>query len=82
MAETVTLTIDGREIRAAQGEILLWVALDNDIYIPHLCADREEAHPTASCRLCFVEVEGRPAPVPACTLPVTEGLVVKTRGRR
>lgn len=79
MAETVTITIDGRQIQAAPGEMLLWAALDNDIYIPHLCANREEAHPTASCRLCFVEVEGRPAPVPACTLPVTEGLVVKTR---
>ena len=38
--ETVSLTIDGQEIEAPEGEKLLWAALDNDIYIPHLCADR------------------------------------------
>lgn len=79
MAAIVNLTVDGRQIRAAENEILLWVALDNDIYIPHLCAYREDGHPIASCRLCFVEVEGHPTPVPACTLPASEGLIVKTR---
>lgn len=83
MAEKVTILIDGRKISATAGEMLLWTALDNGIYIPHLCADREETgYSPASCRLCFVEVEGRPAPVPACTLPVTEGLTVKTRSER
>ena len=39
--KTVTLTIDGKEIRAREGEKVLWVALDNGIYIPNLCAIRE-----------------------------------------
>lgn len=83
MTKNITITVDGREISTTAGETLLWVALDNGIYIPHLCAHRAEQNdPSASCRLCFVEVEGRPAPVPACTVPVAQGLVVKTRSRQ
>ncbi len=76
----VTLTIDGRQVTAAEGGTVLWVALDNDIYIPNLCAIREAREVSASCRLCFVEVEGKSRPVTACTEPVTEGMVVNTRG--
>lgn len=79
MSRKITLTIDGKEIRAPEGEKILWVALENDIYIPHLCAIKEEEVPSAGCRLCFVEVEGRSSPVTACTQPVTDGMIVKTR---
>jgi bidirectional [NiFe] hydrogenase diaphorase subunit len=82
MSEKVTLTIDGREIRASAGEKLLWAALDNGIFIPNLCAVRERPRPEASCRLCFVEVEGKADPVTACTQPVKNGLVVRTRSER
>jgi len=77
--EKVTLTIDGKKITAPKGEKLLWAALDNDIYIPNLCAVRGIQRPPASCRLCFVEVQGLREPVTACTTPVSEGMVVKTR---
>lgn len=79
MSNQVTLTIDDIEVKANEGDRLLWVALENDIYIPNLCALKDRSHPHASCRLCFVEVEGRDRPVTSCTLPVTEGMVVKTR---
>lgn len=82
MSEMITLTIDGRKITAPEGEKLLWVALENDIYIPNLCAIKENSKPSASCRLCFVEVEGFKDPVTSCTLPVSEGMVVKTRSPR
>ncbi len=77
----VTLTIDDQEITAREGEKLLWVALENDIYIPHLCAIKELSRPAASCRLCFVEVEGISQPITSCTLPVKDGLKVKTRSK-
>lgn len=77
----VSLTIDGNKITASEGDNLLWTALDNGIYIPNLCAIREKAEPSASCRLCFVEVEGYDRPVTACTEPVREGMVVNTRGK-
>jgi bidirectional [NiFe] hydrogenase diaphorase subunit len=78
MMDTVNLTIDGNPITAPEGEKILWAALDNGIYIPHLCALRWAEEPFAGCRLCFVEVEGRSQPVTACTEPVAEGLVVHT----
>jgi len=80
--KTVSITIDGNEITAREGEKLLWVALDNGIYIPNLCALRENPEVFAGCRLCFVEVEGNNRPVAACTVPVTEGMVVSTRGEK
>ena len=74
----VSLTIDGVKIKAPRGEKLLWTALDNDIYIPNLCAIREADLPFGACRLCFVEIEGRKVPVTACTEPVTDGMAVHT----
>lgn len=79
MSGPVNITIDGRKLPAEPGEKLLWVALHNGIYIPHLCALPEIEPPAAACRLCFVEIEGRRGPVTACTQPVAEGMVVHTR---
>jgi bidirectional [NiFe] hydrogenase diaphorase subunit len=76
----VTLTIDGKNITAFEGEKILWAALDNGIYIPNLCAIHEWEEPFSACRLCFVEVEGESEPVTACTKPVKDGMVVHTRG--
>ena len=78
--KTVSLVIDGNKVSAPDGERLLWVALDNGVYIPNLCAIRNGSGPTSACRLCFVEVDGKEQPVTACTEPVTEGMVVNTRG--
>ncbi len=77
----VSLTIDGKNIKAKEGEKILWAALQNNIYIPNLCAIQEKIQPSASCRLCFVEVEGENEPVIACTQPVKEGMVANTRGK-
>ena len=80
--KTVSLTIDGKKITTGEGKSLLWVALDNDIYIPSLCAIRDNSSPLAACRLCFVEVEGKERPVTACTEEITDGMVVNTRGEK
>lgn len=74
----VRLVVDEREIEAEPGENLLKVCLRNGIDIPNLCylEPMEQAH--ASCRLCFVELPGRPRPIPSCTLKVTDGMVVRT----
>lgn len=78
--KTVSLTIDGKKLKAPQGQKLLWAALDNGIYIPNLCALREKTTPNASCRLCWVEIKGKLKPVTACTETVAAGMVVNTRG--
>ena len=82
LSREVALTIDDRQVKAVEGERLLWAALDNGIYIPHLCDLREAERTVASCRMCFVEVEGLRVPVASCTLAVSEGMVVKTRSPR
>ena len=78
----VTLTIDGKKITAREDETVLRTALDNGIYIPNLCAIEGKPEPSASCRLCFVEIEGEREPVTACTRPVKEGMVINTRGEK
>lgn len=82
MSKKVLLTIDGKEISAPAGEKVLWAALENGIYIPHLCAIQDNDTPFAACRLCFVEIEGIPRPVTACTQPVSDGMVVITRSEQ
>lgn len=76
----IHILIDGKEIECFEGEILLWVALDQGIYIPNLCALKERKVPFGGCRLCFVEIEGEETPVTACTKKVKEGMVVNTKG--
>jgi formate dehydrogenase major subunit/NADH-quinone oxidoreductase subunit G len=78
----VTLTIDGKEVKARAGQKLLWAALENGIYIPNLCAIKEKPKPNASCRLCWVEVAGKSKPVTACTEEVKDGMAVETRGEK
>jgi formate dehydrogenase major subunit/NADH-quinone oxidoreductase subunit G len=76
----IRLFIDGKEIECDEGEMLLWAALDNGIYIPNLCAVREKIEPYGACRLCFVEVKGENIPVTACTTKVKEAMLVNTKG--
>ena len=79
--KNISLTIDGKKITCNEGKTILWAALENGIYIPNLCAIREKMQPSASCRLCFVEVEGENEPVISCTEPVKESMAVNTRGK-
>lgn len=72
------LIVDDREIKTKKGVRLIHAISDGGIYIPSLCCIKEMAKSPASCRLCFVEVEGRSAPVPSCTLEASDGMVVRT----
>jgi NADH dehydrogenase/NADH:ubiquinone oxidoreductase subunit G len=72
----IKLLVDHREIEIQEGRVLLEACLRHGIYIPNLCYLEGMAHPDASCRLCFVEIDGKP--VPACTVRVFAPLVVKT----
>lgn len=77
MPDNVTLTIDGRQVQAAPGALLIDVAKATGIEIPAFCY-YEGLTLQAACRMCLVEVEKAPKLLAACTLPVTEGMVVKT----
>jgi formate dehydrogenase alpha subunit len=71
------LTINGRTINAPSGQTVVEAAHDHGITIPTLCY-HPDLSPVGACRLCLVEVERIPRLMPACTLPVAEGMVVHT----
>ena len=80
----VKFTIDGREVQAEEGKVILEVARENHIYIPSLCY-HEEVAAYGACRLCMVEIttsRGRQRLVTSCLYPVEEGLIVKTDSSR
>jgi NADH dehydrogenase/NADH:ubiquinone oxidoreductase subunit G len=76
--QALRMNIDGIEVEARQGEKILDVASRNGIFIPHLCNEPTLDDAFAGCRLCLVEVEGRPRPVTSCTEIVRDGMVVRT----
>ncbi|GAB3155996.1 NADH-quinone oxidoreductase subunit G [Micromonospora sonneratiae] len=76
--ETVTLTIDGVEVTAPKGALLIRVAEQLGTEIPRFC-DHPLLAPAGACRQCLVEVEGQRKPVASCTQTVAEGMVVRTQ---
>jgi formate dehydrogenase major subunit len=77
----VTLTIDGRPVTVPTGTSIMRAAMEAGTQIPKLCAtDMVDAF--GSCRLCLVEIEGRPGTPASCTTPVAPGMVVKTQTER
>ena len=69
------ISIDGSQFNVDPAATVLEAALDNDIFVPHLCHD-PDLTPAGVCRLCLVEVDGRM--VTACNTPVTEGATIRT----
>jgi bidirectional [NiFe] hydrogenase diaphorase subunit len=82
MSKGVCFFINDIPMVAEEGQKILWAALDAGIYIPHLCAIRDQGHPFGACRLCLVEIAGEEGPVTACSEPVTEGIRVYTQSAR
>lgn len=76
-----TLTIDGKQVSAAEDATILEAATDAGIEIPTLC-HLEGVYDVGACRLCLVEATGIPKLLPACTTRVTEGMDVKTDSER
>lgn len=74
----IKIFVDNREIEAEEGANLLRICLDHDIYIPNLCYVKGMEEPPASCRLCFVDIEGEKQPVTACTVKAREGLRIRS----
>jgi NADH dehydrogenase/NADH:ubiquinone oxidoreductase subunit G len=72
----IKLVVDNKEFEVQEGTVLLEACLRHGIFIPNLCYLEGLGDPEASCRLCFVEIEGKA--VPSCTIKVTGPLVVKT----
>lgn len=76
MMDKVAFTIDGLKINANREDTILKAALQNGIYIPHLCY-HPDLNPFGGCRLCVVEIKGKGLTI-SCKAPVEEGLAVIT----
>ena len=76
--ETVTLTIDGREVTVAKGTTILEAAAELGTQVPHYCYHAGLESQPAMCRMCLVDVEGAPKPLPSCVTNVADGQVVNT----
>ncbi|MBW3576792.1 MAG: NADH-quinone oxidoreductase subunit G [Actinobacteria bacterium] len=75
--QTVTLTIDGREITVPPDTLIIRAAEQMGIVIPRFC-DHPLLDPAGACRQCIVEVEGQRKPMTSCTTPCQDGMVVKS----
>ncbi len=75
----VTLVVDGREVVAPEGTMLVDAAKGGDIEIPVFCYEPKLGEPVGACRMCLVEIEGIPKLQTACSTPVRDGMVVYTQ---
>ena len=78
--DTLAIEIDGRPFRARKGQMVIEVADANAIAIPRFCY-HHKLTVAANCRMCLVEVERAPKPLPACATPVMDGMKVFTRSK-
>jgi NADH-quinone oxidoreductase subunit G len=82
MAERITIVVDGLEIEATEGEMLVDAAKGGDVEIPVFCYEPKLGEPVGACRMCLVEIEGIPKLQTACSTPVRDGMVVYSRTDR
>ncbi|HEX4805614.1 MAG TPA: NADH-quinone oxidoreductase subunit NuoG [Conexibacter sp.] len=78
----VTFSIDGREVQAPEGVMLVDGAKYGDVEIPVFCYEPKLGQPVGACRMCLVEIEGIPKLQTACSTPVKDGMVVHTQTER
>lgn len=74
----IEIELDGKKVEIVEGSMIMHAAEQAGTYIPHFCYHKKLSV-AASCRMCLVDVEKMPKPMPACATPVTQGMVVRTR---
>ena len=77
----IELQIDGKTVQVAEGSVVIQAAEQAGTFIPHFCYHRKLSI-AANCRMCLVDIEKAPKPMPACATPVTQGMVVHTKSER
>jgi len=77
----INIEIDGKHIEIENGSTVIEAAHQAGIYIPHFCYHKKLSI-AANCRMCLVQVEKAPKPLPACATPVAEGMKVQTRSEQ
>jgi NADH-quinone oxidoreductase subunit G len=74
----VEIELDGQKVAITEGSMIMHAADKAGTYIPHFCYHKKLSI-AANCRMCLVDVEKAPKPMPACATPVTQGMIVRTK---
>ncbi|MDR6856649.1 NADH-quinone oxidoreductase subunit NuoG [Variovorax guangxiensis] len=74
----VEIELDGKKVDIVEGSMIMHAADKAGTYIPHFCYHKKLSI-AANCRMCLVDVEKAPKPMPACATPVTQGMIVRTK---
>ncbi len=74
----VEIELDGQKVEVQEGCMVMHAAEKAGTYIPHFCYHKKLSI-AANCRMCLVDVEKAPKPMPACATPVTQGIIVRTK---
>ncbi|NKI97459.1 NADH-quinone oxidoreductase subunit NuoG [Rhizobacter sp. SG703] len=74
----IEIELDGQKVQVTEGSMVMHAADKAGTYIPHFCYHKKLSI-AANCRMCLVDVEKAPKPMPACATPVTQGMVVRTK---
>ena len=77
----VEIELDGKKVEALEGSMIMHAAEQAGTYIPHFCYHKKLSI-AANCRMCLVEVEKMPKPMPACATPVSQGMIVRTKSEK
>lgn len=77
----VEVEIDGIKVEVPEGSMLMDAATKAGKYVPHFCYHKKLSI-AANCRMCLVEVEKAPKPLPACATPVSSGMIVRTKSEK
>ena len=77
----VEIELDGKKVEILEGSMIMHAAEKAGTYIPHFCYHKKLSI-AANCRMCLVDVEKAPKPMPACATPVTQGMIVRTKSEK
>ena len=77
----IEIELDGKKVEVTEGSMVMHAADKAGTYIPHFCYHKKLSI-AANCRMCLVDVEKAPKPMPACATPVTQGMIVRTKSEK
>ncbi|MDH3549657.1 MAG: NADH-quinone oxidoreductase subunit NuoG, partial [Gammaproteobacteria bacterium] len=79
--DIVNIEVNGKPVEARSGQMIIEVTDEIGAYVPRFCY-HDKLSVAANCRMCLVDIEGAPKPIPACAQPVSEGMKVFTKSPR
>jgi len=77
----IEIQLDGKPVSVAEGSMVMHAADAAGVYVPHFCYHKKLSI-AANCRMCLVDIEKMPKPMPACATPATNGMIVRTKSEK